>query len=52
MEGSDKGVVINPGDSAICLLVQIQSPGKHFANLSQEELEIVKQWINAGAPEK
>ena len=52
MKGSDKSVVINSGDSANSLLVQIQSAGDHFANLSQEELDIVKQWIDAGAPEK
>ncbi len=52
MQGGEKGVVIASGDSANSLLIQIQSTGGHFANLSQEELEIVKQWIDAGAPEK
>jgi hypothetical protein len=52
MKGGEKGAVIVPGNSASSLLVQIQSTGKHFANLSQEELDIVKQWINAGAPQK
>lgn len=32
--------------------MQIQSTGKHFANLTEDELAIVKQWIDAGAPEK
>jgi hypothetical protein len=45
-------VVITAGDSANSLLVQVQSTGKHFANLSPEELAIVKQWIDAGALEK
>jgi hypothetical protein len=43
--------VIVPEDSAGSKLSQIQS-SKHFANLSAEELELVKQWIDAGAPEK
>ncbi|MCK7475810.1 MAG: hypothetical protein MZV49_25255 [Rhodopseudomonas palustris] len=52
MEGAADGTVIVPGDSANSLLFQIQSAGKHFANLASEELEIIKQWIDAGAPEK
>ena len=39
------------GDSAGSLLVKIQS-SQHFANLSAADLELVKQWIDAGAPEK
>lgn len=52
MKGGEKGAVITAGDSANSLLVQVQSTGKHFANLTPEELEIIKQWIAAGAPEK
>jgi len=52
MKGSSNGAVIVSGDSANSRLVQVQSAGNHFANLLQEELEIVKQWIDAGAPEK
>jgi NapC/NirT cytochrome c family, N-terminal region/Planctomycete cytochrome C len=52
MKGSSSGPVIVPGDSANSLLVQVQSAGGHFANLTAEELEIIKQWIDAGAPEK
>lgn len=52
MQGSANGAVIVPGDSASSLLVEVQSTGSHFANLTPEELEIVKQWIDAGAPEK
>ena len=46
------GAVILPGDSANSILFKIQSVGNHFANLSSEELDIVKQWIDAGAPQK
>src|SRR6266508_3721009 len=52
MKGGADGPVIAPGDSANSKLFQIQSAGGHFANLTAEELEIIKQWINAGAPEK
>ena len=52
MNGGKDGVIITAGDVANSLLVQVQSTGKHFANLTSEELEIVKQWIAAGAPEK
>ena len=52
MKGGKDGAVIVPGDSENSLLFQIQNAGKHFANLTNEELEIVKQWIDSGAPEK
>jgi len=52
MKGGKDGAVIVPSDSANSLLFKIQSSGKHFANLTAEELAIVKQWIDAGAPQK
>lgn len=51
MRGGQNGPVILPGDSANSILVLIQSE-KHFANFTPEELAIIIQWINAGAPEK
>ena len=51
MKGGKDGAVVVPNDSANSLLVKIQSE-KHFFNLSSEELDLVKQWIDAGAPEK
>jgi hypothetical protein len=51
MKGGKDGPVVVPSDSASSLLVKIQSE-KHFANLLPEELELVKAWIDAGAPEK
>ena len=51
MKGSSNGQVIIPGDFANSKLFQVQSAGGHFANLATEELEVIKQWINAGAPE-
>jgi len=50
MAGGDSGPAILPGDSAGSLLVEIQS-GQHFATFTDEELEIIKAWIDAGAPE-
>jgi len=50
MAGSNNGPVIVPGDSANSKLVLVQS-GQHFANLIAEELALVIQWIDAGAPE-
>ncbi|MBI4732117.1 MAG: hypothetical protein HY781_08335 [Chloroflexi bacterium] len=51
IRGSDNGPVIVPGDAANSILVQVQSD-RHFANATAEELAIIVQWINAGAPEK
>jgi mono/diheme cytochrome c family protein len=51
MQGSAKGPVISPGDSANSLLIRVQSgPQNHFGQLSPEELELVASWIDAGAP--
>jgi len=50
MKGGEDGPVILAGDSAGSILVKVQS-GSHFATFSAEELEIVKNWIEAGAPE-
>jgi nitrate/TMAO reductase-like tetraheme cytochrome c subunit/mono/diheme cytochrome c family protein len=51
MKGGKEGALVVPGDSANSLLVKIQSE-KHFFNLTSEELDLVKQWIDAGAPER
>jgi hypothetical protein len=51
MKGSANGPVVVPGDSANSVLFELQRTGEHFANLTAEELEIIKQWIDAGAPE-
>jgi hypothetical protein len=48
MKGAQDGQVIVPNDSANSKLVVIQS-GTHFANLSAEEMALVKQWIDSGA---
>jgi nitrate/TMAO reductase-like tetraheme cytochrome c subunit/mono/diheme cytochrome c family protein len=53
MSGSQNGPVIIPGDPGSSLLIQKQTGEQpHFGQLSAEELELVTQWIAAGAPEK
>jgi mono/diheme cytochrome c family protein len=53
LSGSANGAVIVPGDADGSLLVQKQSgETPHFGQLSTEELQLVKDWIAAGAPEK
>jgi len=50
MKGGDSGPAVVEGNSAGSLLVEVQS-GQHFATFSAEELEVIKNWIDAGAPE-
>ena len=53
MKGSSNGPVIVPGDPAQSLLVQKQSgPQPHFGQLTPDQLQLVIDWIKAGAPEK
>jgi formate dehydrogenase gamma subunit len=49
--GGSDGPVIVPGDPAGSLLVAKQSAGGHPGQLSGDELALVRQWIEAGAPE-
>ncbi len=51
MKGSKNGAVIVSGDSANSLLVKIQSE-KHYLNFNEEELGLIKKWIDAEAVEK
>jgi hypothetical protein len=52
MTGSQNGPVIIPGDPENSLLIQKQTAEQpHFGQLSPEELELVRQWIAAGAAE-
>jgi len=50
MTGGSSGPVIVPGDAEGSLLVQLQREG-HFAEFSPDELQMVIDWINSGAPE-
>lgn len=52
MQGGQSGAVIEPGDAGASLIVQkISGETPHFAQLSDEELDFLSQWIEAGAPE-
>ena len=50
MVGTSDGPVILPGDAESSLLIQRQREG-HFATLTEDELQMVIDWINQGAPE-
>ena len=53
MKGSVSGPVILAGDPAGSLLIQVQSAAQpHFSQLTADELTLVTEWIQAGAPEK
>jgi len=53
LQGSSSGAVVLPGDPQASLLVKKQSGAQpHFGQLSPEELELVTEWIQAGASEK
>jgi nitrate/TMAO reductase-like tetraheme cytochrome c subunit len=52
MAGSVNGPVIVPENSESSVLVQVQSGEQpHFGQLSPDELQLVIDWIHAGAPE-
>ena len=51
MAGGADGPVVVPGDAENSLIVQVQR-GAHFGKLSDDELQMVIDWINAGAPEQ
>lgn len=51
MRSGESGPAIVPGDSDNSQLVQTQRE-KHFANLTGDELQLVIEWIVAGAPEQ
>ena len=52
MKGGKDGPVIAPGDPTNSLLIKKQSGATpHFGQLSATELQLVTDWIKAGAPE-
>jgi len=51
--GSVNGSVIIPGDPDASMLIQRQTQDQpHFGQFNPEELQIVQDWILAGAPEQ
>ncbi len=52
LAGGSNGLVIVPGDPDGSLLIAKQTADKpHYAQLTPDEVELVRQWIQAGAPE-
>jgi hypothetical protein len=52
MTGGVNGSVITPGDPEKSLLIQkVAGAQPHFAQLTSQELDLVKKWIAGGAPE-
>jgi nitrate/TMAO reductase-like tetraheme cytochrome c subunit len=52
-KGSINGLVILPGDAEHSLIIQKQTADQpHFAQLSNDEIQLLITWINAGAPEE
>jgi mono/diheme cytochrome c family protein len=52
IKGGTDGAVIVPGKPEESLIVKVQSGSSpHFGQLSQEELALLVQWIQDGAPE-
>jgi hypothetical protein len=49
LAGGDSGPAIVPGDAGTSPLVQKQAEGGHPGQLDDAELELVRQWIDAGA---
>lgn len=52
LQGGKSGPAVAPGNPEGSMLVQVQSAGNHPGQLTQEELNAIIQWIQAGAPEK
>lgn len=52
LDGGDRGPAIVPGDPEASVLTVIQQPGNHPGQLTDEELQAVIDWIEAGAPER
>jgi formate dehydrogenase gamma subunit len=49
--GGNSGPGIVPGNPDGSLIIQKQSAGNHPGQFSDQELELIRQWIQAGAPE-
>jgi Planctomycete cytochrome C len=52
MKGGNSGKVILPGDPNGSPLVQLQAAGGHPGQFSGDELDAIRNWVEAGAPEK
>lgn len=51
LAGGEDGPVIEPGDADASTLVELQEAGGHPGQLTDEEIQLIRDWIDAGAPE-
>ena len=52
-QGSVNGAVLIPGDPTNSSIIQKQTAElPHFAQFSADEIQLMIDWINAGAPEE
>jgi mono/diheme cytochrome c family protein len=51
LEGGNSGPAFVLGDPDSSVLMTIQSAGGHPGQLSEEELSLIKEWIEGDAPE-
>jgi len=51
LAGGQDGPVIIPGVPESSKLIEVQSAGGHAGQLSDEDLELVRTWIEVGAPD-
>jgi len=52
LNGGDSGPVILPGDADNSIIVLIQQEGDHPSQLASDEIDLIIEWINAGALEQ
>jgi formate dehydrogenase gamma subunit len=52
LAGGDSGAVIEPGDPEGSALVNLQAEGGHPGQFDDAELDLIREWIEAGAPEE
>jgi len=52
LEGSENGPVILPGDPENSLLIQVTTAQEpHFSQFDEDELALIREWIEVGTPE-
>jgi hypothetical protein len=52
LDGGNSGPGFIPGDPDNSLIIVRQEAGNHPGQLSQEEIDLLREWIAAGAPEQ
>jgi cytochrome c5 len=52
LAGGDSGPAIEPGDPDNSPLLALQAEGGHPGQFDDAELDLIRQWIEAGAPEE